>query len=71
VDRFNEILRTVAGRHDGVRIVDLHTALAPEGRFTKRINGTLVRYDGVHISGGGARLLTPWLMPELKAALSS
>jgi peptidoglycan/LPS O-acetylase OafA/YrhL len=71
VDRFNEILRAVAARHDGVRVIDLHTALAPEGKFTKRINGTLVRYDGVHISGGGARLLTPWLMPELKAALSA
>jgi hypothetical protein len=39
--------------------------------FTKRINGNLVRYDGVHISGSGARLLTPWLYPELKSALAA
>jgi lysophospholipase L1-like esterase len=71
VDRFNEILRGVAARHPGVRVAELGRQLAPEGRFTKRIGGTLVRYDGVHISGSGARLVRPWLFPELKAALSA
>lgn len=70
VDAFNRVLRSVAARHPGVTVIDLNAALAPEGRFTKRINGTLVRYDGVHISGAGARLLTPWLFPRLKAALT-
>jgi peptidoglycan/LPS O-acetylase OafA/YrhL len=70
VDRYNAILRGVLARHPGVHLVDLHAALAPQGVFTKRINGTLVRYDGVHISGSGARLLTPWLYPELKSALA-
>jgi peptidoglycan/LPS O-acetylase OafA/YrhL/lysophospholipase L1-like esterase len=70
VDAFNRVLRSVAARHPGVSVIDLNAALAPEGRFTKRINGTLVRYDGVHVSGAGARLLAPWLFPRLKAALA-
>jgi lysophospholipase L1-like esterase len=71
VDRFNAIVRDVAARHPGVRVVDLHATLAPDGVFTKRIGGVLVRYDGVHISGSGARLIRPWLVSELKAALSA
>jgi lysophospholipase L1-like esterase len=63
VDRFNQILREVAGRHPEVTVVDLHTQLAPEGVFTKRIN------DGVHISAQGAQLVRPWLLGELRAAL--
>jgi peptidoglycan/LPS O-acetylase OafA/YrhL/lysophospholipase L1-like esterase len=70
VDAFNRVLRSVAARHPGVSVIDLNAALAPEGRYTKRINGTLVRYDGVHVSGSGARLLAPWLFPRLKAALA-
>ncbi|HEU0130915.1 MAG TPA: acyltransferase family protein [Mycobacteriales bacterium] len=69
VDRFNELLRGVAARHPGVRVVELNSALAPEGTFTKRINGTLVRYDGVHISAGGARLIRPWLFAKLREAV--
>jgi peptidoglycan/LPS O-acetylase OafA/YrhL len=67
VDRFNTLLRDVAARR-GVPVIELHAALAPEGTFTKHVNGTLVRYDGVHISGNGARLLRPWLLRQLRAA---
>ncbi|MDQ1711127.1 MAG: hypothetical protein QOE45_577 [Frankiaceae bacterium] len=70
VDAFNRVVRAVAARHAGVAVIDLNAALAPEGRFTKRINGALVRYDGVHVSGSGARLLAPWLFPRFKAALA-
>ncbi|HWL35953.1 MAG TPA: acyltransferase family protein [Frankiaceae bacterium] len=68
VDRFNALLRDVAARR-GVAVVELGAALAPEGTFTRHINGTLVRYDGVHISGAGARMLRPWLLRQLTAAL--
>lgn len=66
VDRFNDLLRAVAARR-GVAVVELGAALAPEGTFTRHVNGTLVRYDGVHISGSGARLLRPWLFRQLAA----
>ena len=66
VDRFNDLLRAVAARR-GAAVVELGAALAPEGTFTKHINGTLVRYDGVHISGNGARLLRPWLFRQFAA----
>lgn len=66
VDRFNELLREVAARR-GVPVVELGAALAPEGTFTRSINGTLVRYDGVHVSPSGARLLRPWLFRQLRA----
>ena len=68
VDRFNALLRDVAARR-GVPVVELGAALAPEGTFTRSINGVLVRYDGVHVSAAGARLLRPWLLRQLHAAL--
>jgi peptidoglycan/LPS O-acetylase OafA/YrhL len=71
VDRFNELVRAVAARHPGVGVVDLNAALAPEGTFTKTINGVLVRYDGVHLSPAGARLIQPWLYRQLRAALAT
>jgi peptidoglycan/LPS O-acetylase OafA/YrhL/lysophospholipase L1-like esterase len=66
VDRFNVLLRDVAARR-GVAVVELGAALAPEGTFARHINGTLVRYDGVHISGAGARMLRPWLLRQFAA----
>ncbi|HVF04936.1 MAG TPA: SGNH hydrolase domain-containing protein, partial [Frankiaceae bacterium] len=66
VDRFNALLREVAARR-GVAVVELGAALAPEGTFTRHINGTLIRYDGVHVSAAGARLLRPWLFRQLGA----
>jgi peptidoglycan/LPS O-acetylase OafA/YrhL/lysophospholipase L1-like esterase len=69
VDRFNAIVRSVAARHPGVEVIDLNAALAPEGVFTKTINGVLVRYDGVHVSPAGARLIQPWLWRQISAVL--
>jgi lysophospholipase L1-like esterase len=69
VDRFNEILRAVAARHPDVTVVELGAKLAPEGVFTKHVAGQLVRYDGVHISTAGARMVQPWLYPQLREAL--
>jgi peptidoglycan/LPS O-acetylase OafA/YrhL len=69
VDRFNEIVRAVAARHPGVRVIEFGARLAPQGTFTKHIDGVLVRYDGVHVSGAGARMVAPWLYPRLRDAL--
>ncbi len=68
VDRFNAIVRAIGDAHH-VPVVDLNSALAPEGVFTKTINGALVRYDGVHVSPAGARLIEPWLYRQLNEAL--
>jgi len=68
VDRFNQVLREVAARR-GVPVIELGAALSPEGQFAKHINGTLVRYDGVHISPAGCRLLRPWLLRQLRAVV--
>ena len=48
-------------------MIELGAALSPEGQFARHINGTLVRYDGVHISPEGCRLLRPWLVRQLRA----
>lgn len=67
VDAFNAILRSVAARHDGVRVVDLNARLSPDGHYTRTLNGVVVRYDGVHVSPAGARLIEPWLVAALTA----
>ena len=66
VDRFNALVREVAARR-GAAVVEFGAMLAPEGVFTRHINGTLVRYDGVHVSADGARLVRPWLLRRLRA----
>ena len=67
VDAFNAILRAVAARHPGVRVVDLNAHLSPGGRYARTLDGVVVRYDGVHVSPAGARLLKPWLAAALTA----
>jgi hypothetical protein len=65
VDRYNQLLADVVARHPGVHVLDLHTRLAPNGVYTAVVDGVKVRYDGVHIGPQGAKLLAPWLLPQL------
>jgi len=68
VDRFDLLLRQVAARHTGtVTLVDLGRRMGPAGRYTDTVAGVKLRYDGVHVTGGGARWLAPWLLPQLTA----
>jgi len=69
VDRFNQILRSIARRRPGVvRVVDVGGFFSPKGRYTRRIDGVAVRTDdGVHVTPAGARFLRPKVLPQLAA----
>jgi peptidoglycan/LPS O-acetylase OafA/YrhL len=67
VDRFNQLLRTVAARHPGVaEIIDLNGLLSPGGRYTKTIRGVDVRnVDGVHLASGAGAFAAPMIWSRL------
>ena len=67
VDRFNELLRTVAGRHpDVVTVIDLSGLLGPGRQFASVVDGVAARTsDGIHISKAGGEWLAPRLVPAL------
>ncbi len=68
VDRLNELVRSVAGRHpDQVSFIDLGAKTAKDGGYTRSLEGVQLRYDGVHFTPVGARWLAPWLLPQLEA----
>jgi len=62
VQRWNSLLRSVAAERDGVDLLDLNKKLAPNGTYTSKINGVLVRSDGVHPTANAVTWLTPWLV---------
>jgi peptidoglycan/LPS O-acetylase OafA/YrhL len=62
VKQWNMLLRQVAAPRDGVDVLDLNKKLAPNGTYTSKINGVLVRSDGVHPTANAVTWLTPWLV---------
>ena len=68
VDRLNELVRSVAGRHPGtVNTIDLGGKTAKDGGYTRSLDGVQLRYDGVHLTPTGVRWLAPWLLPQIEA----
>jgi hypothetical protein len=63
----NQVLgRFVAAHRQRMVLIDLKSFLCPGGRYLDRIDGVKVRYDGVHLSRPGARLVWQWLGPQLR-----
>ena len=63
----NQVLgRFVAAHRDHMVLLDLKSFLCPGGRYVDRMDGVRVRYDGVHFSKAGARLVWQWLGPRLR-----
>src|SRR6266540_3085336 len=63
----NQVLgRFVAAHRDRMVLLDLRSFLCPGGRYVDRMDGVKVRYDGVHFSKGGAKLVWQWLGPQLR-----
>ena len=64
VDRYNALLRqTAAASHGRVVVADLGARLDPHGRYTRTIDGVVVRFaDGIHVTPAGAALVAPWLL---------
>lgn len=72
VDRFNEIVRTVAAAHPGiVTVVGLNAkTTSTPGRYERSVDGVRLRTDGVHFTQAAGRFLAPWLLPQLRALVA-
>jgi peptidoglycan/LPS O-acetylase OafA/YrhL len=66
VNRWNALLRRVVGQRPNVTVLDLNKKLAPNGSYTAKINGVLVRSDGVHPTPDAVNWMTPWLLDALR-----
>ncbi|HTY73693.1 MAG TPA: acyltransferase family protein [Actinomycetes bacterium] len=64
----NAVLREFAARHPDVTLLDDRSLLCPGGSYQPRVDGVLVRPDGVHVGAPGGRLVGRWLLPLLDAA---
>jgi hypothetical protein len=69
VDILNSLITEVAAEHPGnVSIVPLHRYLDPDGHYTLRINGQVMRFsDGVHTTEAAGTYLAPKILPQLVA----
>jgi len=71
----NQVLGRFASRHPGVvSVLDLRGLLCrgPGGdRYLERIDGVVVRGEGVHFTPAGAELVWDWLVPRIEAAVEA
>jgi peptidoglycan/LPS O-acetylase OafA/YrhL len=69
VDILNKLIESVATAHPGtVSIVPLNKFLDPEGHFTSKIDGKVMRFaDGVHTTEDAGTYLAPKVFPQLVA----
>jgi peptidoglycan/LPS O-acetylase OafA/YrhL len=67
VDLLNTMIESVAAMHPGtVSVVPLNRYLDPDGRFTWKIDGELMRFaDGVHTTEAAGTYLAPKILPQL------
>jgi photosystem II stability/assembly factor-like uncharacterized protein len=70
VTALNAVARQVAAEYPGrVTVIDLSQRLSSHGRFTRTLDGVVVRAaDGVHLSEPGGEWLTSWLVPLIISA---
>ncbi len=70
VNLLNQMVEAVAAKHpDKVSVVPLNKYLDPDGHYTLRINGQVMRLaDGVHTSQAAGTYLAPKVLPVLAAA---
>ncbi|TGD87391.1 acyltransferase family protein [Mycolicibacterium sp. CH28] len=66
VKRWNTMLRSVVENRPGVQVLDLNKKLGPNGGYTAKINGVLVRSDGVHPTPNAVTWMTPWLVDAVR-----
>ena len=56
----NDVRRRTA-ENTGAGLMDLERWVCPNGRCRRKIDGVLLRPDGVHFSGRGAALAARWV----------
>ncbi|MEW5808001.1 MAG: acyltransferase family protein [Actinomycetota bacterium] len=66
VNAWNSLLRSVAEARRNVTVLDLNSKLSPNGYYQAKVNGMVVRADGVHPTPEAVQWLTPWLVDAVK-----
>ncbi|MBX7450730.1 acyltransferase [Mycolicibacterium sp. 3033] len=67
VNAWNSLLRSVAEARRNVTVLDLNGKLSPNGYYQAKVNGMVVRADGVHPTPEAVEWLTPWLVDAVKS----
>jgi peptidoglycan/LPS O-acetylase OafA/YrhL len=69
VDLLNKMIESVAAKHAAtVSVVPLNRYLDPDGHFTWKIDGEMMRFaDGVHTTEDAGTYLAPKILPQLVA----
>ncbi len=70
VAHLNGIIREVAS-NAGVPVIDIDSWLCGEGHDPAYRDGVKLRFDGLHYTDEGARLVWDWLAPQLLALVAS
>lgn len=63
-DCLNDLYRSTAAQHTGVKLLDLARWTCPHGRCLNEVDGVVLRPDGVHFEGDGAMVAARWLLAE-------
>ena len=70
VGAVNAIIDELVASTPRATVFDLGQLLCPDGVLLEKIDGELVRYDGVHLSKAGVAYVWKWLVPQLDAELA-
>jgi peptidoglycan/LPS O-acetylase OafA/YrhL len=62
----NEVVRSVASKHDEVRLIELADWLCPQRQCRETIEGVEARPDGAHFSDGAAPTVVRWIVGQLR-----
>jgi hypothetical protein len=68
IDCLRELERSLVRASPALLTVDLGDLVCPRGQCRDRIDGALLRPDGLHFEGAGADVATRWLAPRVRAA---
>jgi hypothetical protein len=52
-------------RETGAQLIDLFAFTCPDGACIDKINGVVLRPDGLHYEGRSARIVDRWIMGQL------
>lgn len=65
--RLNALVAEAVAEHEGVRLIDLHSALCPAGTPRTEVAGTPIWGDPLHFSPAIAPVLWSWLLGQVSA----
>jgi hypothetical protein len=61
----NDMLARLAAERSDMTVAPLSDIVCPGGADDLEVDGTPIRYDGVHYTRAGAALVWPWLFGQL------